>query len=134
MKTIELKDSYKVTFAVSECKGEVKDGTYTLEIDLSKLTQDNIEQYLLQTLVIKAQAKMRSKASKAEFTTKAWEVPEPGKRISTDPMKSLGKAAELISKLTEDQKRQIAESMGFTYVPAALVAEASELDIDENEV
>jgi hypothetical protein len=99
---LEIKPTYTVTFNVSECKGEVADGTYTMTFDLSKLTQDNIEQYLLQTLVIKAQGKMRAKTAKPEFVTTAWEVPEPGKRISTDPMK---KANDILSKFSKEQIR-----------------------------
>jgi hypothetical protein len=46
----------------------------------------------------------------------AW---KPGTRtVSRDPVKKMAKLSEAVKKLTEDEKAEIARSMGFEYKPA----------------
>lgn len=111
----QIKDTLCLTFNVDKCAHEKLNGEHTVKLDLTKLTSDNVEQYLAQTLVIKLQSKLRSKNTTEAPET--WVVPEPGKRIATDPATKIKKVKDLFNALTEDQKRAIAESMGFTYKP-----------------
>lgn len=120
----EISTPLTVTYSVDKCIHEQFNGEHTEEFDLSKLTSEDFTQYLAQCLVIKRQSQLRSKATineagETKLVVGTWIVPAPGKRISTTPVE---KAAALMAKLTEEQKRQIAESMGFTYIPKGLAA------------
>lgn len=101
---LTIKDKITVTFTVDKCTHEQFNGTHTEEFDLSKLTSDDFEQYIAQTLVIKRQAMLRGKTADEKVKIGTWTVPAPGKRISTSPM---DKAAELLKKLTPDQIRAL---------------------------
>lgn len=119
------------TYTVDKCIHPKLNGEHTELFDLSKLTEDDIEQYVLQTLVIRRQGMLRGKnADKIVLGT--WVVPEPGKRIPADPVKTMEKAVALVSKLTEEQKMEIAKSMGFAYVPQGIAEPSKELEAGEN--
>ncbi len=108
MPTINLKDKMTLTFSVDKCALPELNGTHSINMDLSKLTSDNIEQYIAQTLVIKYQAKLRSKNATKALLTETWIVPEPGKRITTDPVT---KVSEMLDKLTPEQKALILKAL-----------------------
>ena len=111
-----------VTYSVEKCTHAMFDGEHTETFDLSKLTSEDVTQYLAQCLIIKRQSQLRSKTAfdlekgEAKIVVGNWIVPAPGKRISTTPLE---KAAAMMAKLTDEQKRVIAESMGFTFTPKA---------------
>ena len=105
--TFEISTPLTVTYSVDKCALESLNGTHTETFDLSKLTSDDIEQYLAQTLIIKRQAQLRAKSNldaDKEIKVGNWIVTAPGKRISTSPME---KAASLIGKLTDEQRRAL---------------------------
>lgn len=103
--SISINNTLKATFTVAKCEISKFDGEHTITFDLSNLTQDDLEQYILQTLVIKYQGMLRSKTAEGKLENQTtYVVPAPGKRISADPMK---KATELLAKLTPDQIRSL---------------------------
>ena len=127
--TVSINTTLKASFTVAKCEDSKFDGEHTIEFDLSNLTQDDLEQYILQTLVIKYQGMLRSKTATGKLENQTtYVVPAPGKRISADP---IGKAAKMITSLTEAQKKELAEAMGFTYVPKGLATPDPELEAGE---
>lgn len=122
-----------VKFSVDKCIHTQFNGEHEVTLDLSNLTSDDVEQYLLQTLVIKYQSKLRSKTADRTITDRSkWVVPAPGTRITTSPEQRKAKVVELASKLSEADKMEIAKAMGFTYVPQGLVTEKDpELEVAE---
>jgi hypothetical protein len=97
-----------VTYSVDKCTFPQFNGEHTETFDLSKLTNDDFEQYLAQTLIIKRQSQLRSKTAINSETNVAkvvvgnWIVPAPGKRIATTPIE---KATAMLDKLSPEQKR-----------------------------
>jgi hypothetical protein len=97
-----------VTYSVDKCTFPQFNGEHTETFDLSKLTNDDFEQYLAQTLIIKRQSQLRSKTAINSETNVAkvvvgnWIVPPPGKRIATSPIE---KATAMLDKLSPEQKR-----------------------------
>jgi hypothetical protein len=81
-----------VTYSVDKCTFPQFNGEHTETFDLSKLTNDDFEQYLAQTLIIKRQSQLRSKTAvnaetgAAKVVVGNWIVPAPGKRIATTPV------------------------------------------------
>lgn len=111
MKTIEFNPTLTVTYTVDKCAIAELNGSHTEEFKLENLSAEDMIQYLAQCLIIKRQSMLRSKTAD-KIKVGVWEVPAPGKRISVD---KVAKAKELLSNLTEEQKKAIAEAMGFTY-------------------
>jgi len=98
-----------VTYSVDKCTFPKFNGEHTETFDLSKLTNDDFEQYLAQTLIIKRQNQLRSKTAIntetgfAKVIVGNWIVPPPGKRIATSPVE---KATAMLDKLSPEQKRK----------------------------
>ena len=98
-----------VTYSVDKCTFPQFNGEHTETFDLSKLTNDDFEQYLAQTLIIKRQSQLRSKTAINTETNVAkvivgnWIVPPPGKKIATSPVE---KATAMLDKLSPEQKRK----------------------------
>jgi len=126
---ITIETPITVTYSVDKCTHSQFDGEHTETFDLSKLTSEDVTQYLAQCLIIKRQSQLRSKTAydaeknEAKIVVGNWIVPAPGKRISTSPVE---KATAMLAKLSEDQKRALAESMGFTYNPPRTTVETEE--------
>ena len=122
MLTLNIPTPLTVTYSVEKCTHSQFDGEHTETFDLSKLTSEDVTQYLAQCLIIKRQSQLRSKTAydlekgEAKIVVGSWVVPAPGKRISTTPLE---KASAMMAKLTDEQKRIIAESMGFTFTSKA---------------
>ena len=129
-----MKTTLSVIYTVDKCAFANLNGEHAETLDLSKLTNDDLEQYIAQCLVIKRQTMLRSKTAD-KLTLGTWTVPAPGKRISTSPVQ---KATAALNKLSEEQKKAIAEAMGFTYIPKAIAEpdpdlEAGEIDNDNED-
>jgi hypothetical protein len=101
-----IRPELKATFSVDKCEHAELNGEHTITFNLANLTQDDLEQYVLQTLVIKYQGMLRSKtaADKGLVGKTTYDVPAPGKRISADPVK---KVTDLLAKLTPEQIRSL---------------------------
>lgn len=116
----EIKDLLTVTYSVDKCTFPSLNGEHTETFDLSKLTDEDIVQYLAQTLIIKRQSQLRSKTAIKEdgsgIKIGTWVVTAPGKRIATDPVAKAKKADELFGGLTLEQKREIAKKYGFAFI------------------
>ena len=103
--TTQIRTELKATFSVAKCEIPKFDGEHTITFDLSNLTQDDLEQYILQTLVIKYQGMLRSKTAEGKLENQTtYVVPAPGKRISADPVK---KVTDLLAKLSPEQIRAL---------------------------
>jgi len=89
--SITIPEEITVTYDVNKCEHERFNGSHTEIFDLSKLSSEDVLQYLAQTLVIKRQGQCRSKTAydvdkdETKLTLGTWTVPAPGKRISTTP-------------------------------------------------
>lgn len=133
-KTITLPVTLTVTYSVDKCVHEKFNGEHSEKFDLSKLSDEDITQYLAQTLIIKRQSMCRAKGAidtetgTEKLSIGTWTVPAPGKRIAVSPM---DKISAMVSKLTEAQKEEIAKKMGFTYIPVGLAEPDAELEKDE---
>ena len=101
MKTFEIKNPLTVTYTVDKCLHEKFNGTHTETFDLVGLTNDDIEQYIAQTLIIKRQSMLRGKNADEKVLLGNWTVPAPGKRISTSPVQ---KATEALAKLSAEER------------------------------
>ena len=116
-----MKPAIKVTFDVDKCHLPRLDGTHTVNLNLKDLSEDDFEQYALRSIVINLQATIRRTKADEQGNVRSFEnytVPKPGSRISTGD--KIEKVKSILNKLTEEQKKAIAESMGFAYVPAGL--------------
>ena len=96
-----MKTTISVTYSVSCCAHSEFDGEHTETFDLSDLTEDDCEQYMLQTLVIKRQGELRAKNADTKVKLGTFKVSKPGKRISTTPQNAMLK---LWLKLTPAQQ------------------------------
>lgn len=103
-----------VTYSVDKCCFPAFNGEHTETFDLSKLTNDDFEQYLAQTLIIKRQSQLRSKTAVntetgiAKVVVGNWIVPPPGKRIATSPLE---KATAMLDKLDPAARRALLLAM-----------------------
>lgn len=101
-----IRQELKATFSVDKCEFPELNGEHSITFNLANLTQDDLEQYILQTLVIKYQGMLRSKTAleKGLKGKTSYDVPAPGKRISADPVK---KVTDLLAKLSPEQIRAL---------------------------
>jgi hypothetical protein len=134
MRTIELPESFEVTFEVDKCVHARFNGSHTETFKIDTLTNEDIKQYLIQTLTIKRQSQLRSKGAvnsdtgSLNLTLGTWNVPAPGKRVSSNPV---AKATEMLNKLTVEQRMTLAKAMGFDFIPVGLPEPDESLEVGE---
>jgi hypothetical protein len=132
-------DKITVTFSVTKCAFEKNNGSHTIELDCSKISDDGWNQLALRSIVInQLQQPIRS----ASDTGKNWDdsktfvVKEPNTRIVTEEtvQKRIKDAKAVAHLLTDEEKRELAKALGYDFIPQGLAqADADHAKLEEGE-
>lgn len=134
-RTIEVEDKAVLEFAFRPDANTLRENAKSVKvnIDLSKLSAEDLLEWAYSAMIVGFQSKLRSKnppelekdSETGTFMYK-WTVPSRGTRSTTDPKKIEEAASKLLSKMDESGKKELLYktliSMGKTEAEATAIS------------